>query len=626
MKPAPAATAVVFLLISINLSSLCQRVNAQIENISFDSKNWNMINAEVITIQGREALMGMAVLNDVLFRNGTIEVDIFATGERSYPGIMFRIKDMQNYERFYIRPHRNGLYGDDLQYTPVINGIAGWQLYNGDGYTAGIAFPDSQWIHFKFEISGDQARVYWNYESEPVLTVTNLKTGISEGAIGLFGPKDKTAYFSNFKYSVADSLTVSQLSPRVYPYGILRRWELSQPFKVRNINLEKHPDNQGISEIQWQKIESEPSGLVDIAHYTGRTTRAGDCIFARTNIECKNDRFLNLKFGYSDAISIFINGKLHFFGTSAYRQRDPSFLGIIGLYDAVYLPLKKGNNEILFTVAESFGGWGFIAQDGDAIYEDHNLSKQWELTNRLDYPESVIFDRKRDQLYVSNYFNDGQEYVSVLNLDGTIKVKEWISGLNRPTGMCISDDRLYVVDRNGLTEINMDSAKITHKFSITGASFLNDVINDADGNFYISDNDASRIYKISDGQHEIWLESGDIIKPNGLYLDGEHLLVGTSGDGCLKSIDLHSKSIKTIACIGQNSIMDGIRIDGNNSYLISDFNGRIFRINRSGEKTEILNRTAPNIFCADFEFIASKNLLIVPSLYDNRITAYTLEP
>ena len=30
--------------------------------------------------------------------------------------------------------------------------------------------------------------------------------------------------------------------------------------------------------------------------------------------------------------------------------------------DAVYLPLKKGSNELLLAVSELGGGWGFIAR------------------------------------------------------------------------------------------------------------------------------------------------------------------------------------------------------------------------------------------------------------------------
>jgi hypothetical protein len=34
--------------------------------------------------------------------------------------------------------------------------------------------------------------------------------------------------------------------------------------------------------------------------------------------------------------------------------------------DSVFLPLRKGENELLFAVSESFGGWGLIA-DPEAV-------------------------------------------------------------------------------------------------------------------------------------------------------------------------------------------------------------------------------------------------------------------
>ncbi len=91
-----------------------------------------------------------------------------------------------------------------------------------------------------------------------------------------------------------------------------------------------------------------------------------------------------MSYGYSDAIVIFLNGQPVSFGNSAYQQRDPSFLGIIGLNDAVYLPLKKGENELMLSVAESFGGWGFICQESNAVYSwKQGITKIWETEQRL---------------------------------------------------------------------------------------------------------------------------------------------------------------------------------------------------------------------------------------------------
>ena len=40
-----------------------------------------------------------------------------------------------------------------------------------------------------------------------------------------------------------------------------------------------------------------------------------------------------------------------------------NFLGLLDIEsDAVYLPMKKGDNELMLAVTEFFGGWGFLCQ------------------------------------------------------------------------------------------------------------------------------------------------------------------------------------------------------------------------------------------------------------------------
>ena len=59
-------------------------------------------------------------------------------------------------------------------------------------------------------------------------------------------------------------------------------------------------------------------------------------------------------------------GKILYRGRSAQGFRDPRFLGIVNPEnDAVYLPLKKGSNELMLAVSELGGGWGFICRVTD---------------------------------------------------------------------------------------------------------------------------------------------------------------------------------------------------------------------------------------------------------------------
>jgi hypothetical protein len=320
-------------VILIILSIFTTNVFAQNDIVDFESDQWIIRNGQVIEHLGRKSLVGNAYLKDVEFGNGIIEVDIAVTGHkvRSYPGIIFRRQSDEDYERFYVRTHRAGLYPDALQYTPVSNGITSWQLYNGDGFTAAVDFPPNQWIHIKMEILGQQARVYVNNDEEPALVVYELKHGRRKGAIGLMA--EGTAYFSNFKYTTTDGLQFE--SPPLVDTlpGIITAWELSQTFKLSTVDMKQYPDEQLLSEVQWQAVGSDPSGLVDVGRFASRLGREPDCVLARKIINVDQDRILDFSFGYSDAVSIFVNGKRYFLGNSSYQSRDASFLGIIGYFD-----------------------------------------------------------------------------------------------------------------------------------------------------------------------------------------------------------------------------------------------------------------------------------------------------
>lgn len=52
-------------------------------------------------------------------------------------------------------------------------------------------------------------------------------------------------------------------------------------------------------------------------------------------------------------------------GDNTYQSRDYRYLGTIGLFDTVVLPLVAGANEIVIAVTEAFGGWGVMAELDD---------------------------------------------------------------------------------------------------------------------------------------------------------------------------------------------------------------------------------------------------------------------
>ena len=288
-------------------------------------------------------------------------------------------------------------------------------------------------------------------------------------------------------------------------------------------------------------------------------------ILARTVVHADKEGPKKYWFGYSDEACFFLNGRLVFYGKSAYRSRDTSFLGIIGFYDAVSLPLKKGSNEILFAIGEASGGWGLVLQDATAVHKAAGVEALWETGRDFLIPESAAYDPASDAFYVSNYdgYNPsrgaGLQHISKLTPDGKVVALQWVSGLNNPTGLAVRNGRLYAVERAGLVEIDISSARIVNRTALPGAGFPNDVAVADNGDVYISDSRKSSIYKVSGGRAEEWLNSPDIAAPNGIHILQEKLIVGANGDGCLKTVDLATKAVSTLANLGQGTI-DGLDI------------------------------------------------------------------
>jgi sugar lactone lactonase YvrE len=388
------------------------------------------------------------------------------------------------------------------------------------------------------------------------------------------------------------------------------------------INTNKSYKEQEL-EIAWEKIRSpEKSGLIDISWFKKRGRKGSDWIWARKILTAEKDETRQITFGYSDYISVFLNGELLFVGNSAYQSRDPGFSGIIGLFDNLLLPLKKGDNELLFLIGETFGGWGFMCRDADARYQHQSISESWESPLGLRYPESAVYDSKRDILYVSNFYNGMKEFISKVKTSGEIEQLEWLSGLILPTGLAIYDDMLYAVERRNLVEIDLESGKIKNRYPIPNPTFPNDVAVDSSGNIYISDNDGSKIYRFFDQQFEVWLDGGEIKSPNSLHIKEDKLIVGNTGDYSLKAVDLKSKEIETIAILADGAVIDGIDNDENGNYLVSDFNGKLYLITPYGEKTLLLDVSAEGNLLADFGYIKDKNLLVIPGLYTSRLKAF----
>jgi sugar lactone lactonase YvrE len=596
--------------------------------VAFDADRWDLSSAQVQEHLGRPALQGNAFLKDGEFENGVIEVDLAVSGGRSYPGIVFRSQPGGNWERIYLRPHRAPLYDDVIQYVPAFGGADSWQLYHGPGFTAGAEIPAGRWIHLKLEVSGRQARLFLDGADRPALEIFDLKHGVSKGGLGLMGPRDGSAWFADFTWRSDDRLAFDPPPFADEPPGVIREWELSEPLPAAGLDTERPPDAAWLAGCKWQEVIAEPSGLVDVARFVPRGPVPA-CVYARATVRADAASRRKLRFGYSDIVSVFLNGEPLFAGNSVYRSRDGSFLGIVGLQDAVWLPLRAGDNELLLAVTEVMGGWGFLAQDGTAVYRAAGVAPLWETPAAFRMPESAAWDPARKVLYVSNYdgFHPGgaepAQSIARVSADGQVLAADWIAGLRNPTGLAVAGDRLWAVERTGLVEIDIPAGAVAARHPLPGAGMLNDVAVAPDGAVFVSDSARAAVYRFAGGQWEPWLQGEAIARPNGLLVQGGRLLVAVNGDGCLKSVDLTTKAVTVVARFGPG-LLDGLQAEPDGSLLVSHNEGRLFRVSPAGEITKVLDLSVIEVPIADFAYDPAGRRVVFPTWLDNRVMAYRL--
>lgn len=223
----------------------------------------------------------------------------------------------------------------------------------------------------------------------------------------------------------------------------------------------------------------------------------------------------------------------------------------------------------------------------------------------------------------------GDDFISKVSLSGEIIELKWIRDITEPAGICISDDKLYIVERFGVVVYDLKSEKIQSRIRINSTHFLNDITISNNGTIYVSESDTDNIYSIKGKEVSIFYppaehqkNAGRISRPNGLLFDNGSLLVASNADSALKTIDIQSKQISVIAQM-KKGIIDGIKPIGDD-YLVSFFEGNLFLVTKKGEVTEILNTITNKTNMADFEYIESKGLLIVPALWQHKLVAYRM--
>ena len=265
--------------------------------------------------------------------------------------------------------------------------------------------------------------------------------------------------------------------------------------------------------------------------------------------------------------------------------------------------------------------------DQDSQIRHFEIVEAWRTDTTLMTPESVIYDKSRDVLYVTNLNleprkKDGNGFISILSKEGKILNLRWIEGLSSPKGMAITGDTLFAADVDEVVVMDINKGQIIRKMPIPGAGMLNDITSDGEGKLYVSDTDANKIYVYSNGRISEWLTEG-LNGPNGLLSESGRLLIASQGSSDFTGIDLKTNTRRLLAdSIGRG---DGIAYAGiPGYYIVTDWSGEIFMINPDKTKVSLLNTKEQQSNTADIEYLQETNLLLVPTFFKNCVVAYKL--
>ncbi len=347
-------------IIFCNLLFALQSVVGQ-QTIPFDTTKWEIkANAYVLeNYKGKDAIyiqQGSATLKGTEFLNGTIEFDVYLTERQSFPGVYFRLYDENNGESFFLRPHLSGK-PDANQAAPIINGLTAWQLYFGPSYSFTYDYNFDAWTHVKVVINNSQGQVYLDHAVKPNLS-WELKNPVRKGEIAI-GGSFAPMHYANFKINAEETTMVDfNVVKREPVAGLIAEWELSDKFEEKLL-ADPGKIKSVIDKRTWgKKIQVEEGAAANISREVVLNDKvSGNTVFARIYVQSDKDQLKLFEFGYSDRVVVLLNGEALYKGTNRWRSRDYRYLGTIGLFDAVYLNLKKGNNTLLLAVSEDFGGW-----------------------------------------------------------------------------------------------------------------------------------------------------------------------------------------------------------------------------------------------------------------------------
>lgn len=213
--------------------------------------------------------------------------------------------------------------------------------------------------------------------------------------------------------------------------------------------------------------------------------------------------------------------------------------------------------KIVFISALFFIGFAILScsQEGSEQTETRDQTESEDLTwdsvqdstdivvsvTGLSGPEAVRYDPAQDLYFVSNFngdpAGDANGFISKVSPEGSVDSLQFMTGtdtypLHGPRGMYITGDTLWAADADGVHGFNKTTGEHAAFIDFTSfePGFLNDIVEGADGNLYVTDTGKSSVYIIENGIPSVLVEDLPA-PPNGITIDEDNNIVLAPWEG-----------------------------------------------------------------------------------------------
>lgn len=298
---------------------------------------WLQVKASVAvpgTLKGGNGIRledGMLLVPNLELSQGAVEVEIVGPGP-CYSGIAFRFADPLNFELAYASPHSSGMW-DAIQYDPVFHGSNTWQAFHGTAFQKKVSVPTGDWFTFRVEFEG--TRAWASVGDQAPLVVSRLARPAGSGGIGLW--TYRPAYFRNLRvYDTPLSEPPAAESDVPTPRSAVREWFAEG----------------------YGTVAVEPHGILLLNRYFPLALHE---VTLSRRFTLEQDCEVKMAFGFSDDLSLAIDGEAVFAGTHTFKPSpDRAGRGYVQ-HGASRLSRKLGAGEhtvqAKVRATEGFG-WG----------------------------------------------------------------------------------------------------------------------------------------------------------------------------------------------------------------------------------------------------------------------------